>query len=193
MIALAPDRPGVARAAVRMPRGRSRRRSRTGLTLLELVVAAALMGGVTASLHMALRGVTQATDELRGENDVLRHADAGLRFLTRRCRAAEGIAQIGGTAEPSFHLDVGDGDTLRFYWDSGTSGLMMDDSRLGVGAVEVARSVTSFSPTFYEADGVTVTTDPASVRLIDISLTVDLPRDAAAGRTVRGRVWVRQW
>ena len=184
-------RPSAFRPSLPRPARRARRR--VGLSLLELVFAAALLSGVTASLHMALRGAADATDQLRGEQDVLRHADAGLRFLTRRCREAEGVAQIGGTAEPSFHLDVGGGDTVRFFWDSGSGEVRMDDSRLGAGAVAVAESVTGFTPTFYEPDGVTATTDPAAARLIDISLTVDLPRDVAAGRTVRGRVWVRQW
>ncbi|NNJ26268.1 PulJ/GspJ family protein [Alienimonas chondri] len=169
-------------------------RGRGGLTLLEIVVAAALMGGVTASLHMVLRGTVDATDQLRGENDALRHADAGIRFLTRRCREAEGVAQIGGTTNESFHVDVGNGETVRYFREAGSNTLQMTDSRITDGISQtIADGVTGFTPTFYMADGVTATTVPAEARLIDITLTVDLPRDAAAGRTVRGRVWVRRW
>ena len=169
---------------------------RCGLTLLELIVAAALMAGVTASLHVMLRGVASATDQLRGENDVLRHADAGLRFVTRRCRAAEGVKSLTGNADGDFTLDLGGGETLRFFRgvEDGRGVLRAHDSRHGeADARTAAEHVISFTPAFYEADGVTPTTDPARARVIDVTLTVDLPRDHAPGRTVRGRVWVRRW
>jgi hypothetical protein len=180
--------------ARRTARPRSRRtvRRRTGITLLELVVAAALMGGVTASMHVVLRGAREATDQLRGENDVLRHADAGLRFVTRQCRGAKGVAQINA-ANSSIHLDVGGGETVRLFL-SAAGDLRMDDSRIVPQQVRsVADHITAFIPTLYEADGVTATTDPTLAGLIDISLTVDLPRDHSPSRTVSGRVWVRRW
>ena len=162
------------------------------MTLLELVVAGTLAAAVVGSLHAALVGVTAATDDLRGENDVLRHADHALRFVTRRCRRADGVAAVTGGANGDFSLAVGGGETLRFYRVGRE--LRADDSRIAAGSVRaVGEHLTSFTPTFYEADGATVTTDPAAAALIDIALTVDLPRDHQPGRTVRGRVWVRRW
>lgn len=167
---------------------------RAGLTLLELVVAAALVAGVAASLHTVLRGVTVATDRLRGENDVLRHADAGLRFMTRRCRDAVGVREIN-TGDGSFTMDLAGGETLKFIMVGGPTVFVMDmnDSRHADGVRTFMDHVTAFTFEFYEADGVTLTTDPAAAQLVRISLTVDLPRDHQPARTVSSRVWVRQW
>ncbi|MEM9700960.1 MAG: hypothetical protein AAF907_00790 [Planctomycetota bacterium] len=174
----------------RRPFVRSRRR-RAGLTLLELVVAGALTAGLTASLHVVLRGVTTATDQLRGEGDVLRHADQALRFVTRRCRQAVGVT----TADADeIVLDLGGGDSVGFRRNGSVNDLQSDWTTGGVLETRtVAEHITNFAVNYYEADGVTVTTDPTAVQLIEITLTVDLPRDHDPGRTVSGRVWVRQW
>ncbi|MFH5805318.1 hypothetical protein [Alienimonas sp. DA493] len=154
-------------------------------------MAGALAAGVAASLHLVIRGVGQSWEQLNGETDVLRTADAGLRFVTRRCRSAEAVVQIG-TANGEFALRMPEGHTLRFERNPGDGAVLLYDSRDGTGRVLVEAS-TGFSATFYEADGVTATTVPEEAQMIDIVLTVDLPRDTNAGRTVRGRVWVRRW
>ena len=155
-------------------------------------MAGTLAAAVVGSLHAALVGVTAATDDLRGENDVLRHADQALRFVTRRCRQADGVTVITGNASGDFSISVGGGDTIRFFRFGEV--LQVHDTRDGEASPRTAAEhLTGFTPTFYEADGATVTTDPAEVALIDIALTVDLPRDHQPGRTVRGRVWVRRW
>ena len=181
--------PGVPRPKRRGPSAARRRRS--GLSLLELVVAGALLAGVTASLHVVLRGVGSAWEQLDGETQTLGMADDGLRFITRRCREAEGVTQISGAADGQFTIAMPDGYTLQFHrWDVENVVYVTDSRSVSRNLVE---SATGFAPIFYEADGTTVTTDPAEARLIDIALTVDLPRDHAPGRTVRGRVWVRRW
>ena len=159
-----------------------------------MTVAATLLAAVTASLHVVLRGVRQATTELNGETDVLRHADQALRFVTRRCREVDGVTAISGGADGRFTLDVGGGHTATYHFDAGAGNLLCTDTRVaGFTDLVVGEYVTGFTPTFYEADGATVTTDPAAAHMIDLALTVDLPRDTAAGRTVRGRVWLRRW
>ena len=167
------------------------RARRGGLSLLELVVAGALLAGVTASLHVVLRGMRTTWEQMDGETQTLGMADDGLRFITRRCREAEAVTQITGAPDGQFVIAMPDGYTLQFHrWDV-TNIVYVTDSRTV--SRNLVESATGFTPTFYEADGTTVTTDPAKARLIDIALTVDLPRDHAPGRTVRGRVWVRRW
>lgn len=103
------------------------------------------------------------------------------------------MASIDAAAN-AFVLNVGGGDQMGFRRSASGEDLQLDRIVSGVTETRtIADGVTSFAQTFYKADGVTVTTDPAAARLIDVTLTVDLPRDHAPGRTVRGRVWIRQW
>ena len=167
-------------------------RRRRGVTLLELVLAGTLTAAVTGGLHVAVRGMTAATAQLSGEDVALRHADAGLRFIVRRCRESRGVASVDA-AGAELRLAV-DGGTLTFFPTNGGRSLNVRDSRAGAGNNRTLMDdLASFTPAFYAADGVTPTADPAAVRVIEITLTVDLPRDHAAGRTVSSRVWVRPW
>ncbi|QDT15829.1 PulJ/GspJ family protein [Alienimonas californiensis] len=172
-------------------RAPTRRLRRAGLTLLELVLAGALTAGMAASLHLVVRGVGTSWEQLNGETDALRAADGGLRFITRRCRSADAVAQIGA-ANGQFTVLAPEGHTLRFERNPGDGAVYLYDSRDGTGRILV-EGTTGFATTFYQSDGVTATTDPAEAQMIDIVLTVALPRDVNAGRTVRGRVWVRRW
>ena len=186
---MTPARPAAATPARRPPARRPP--ARRGVSLLELVVAGSLAAALTSSLHVVLRGARAASEQLHGERDALRQADSALRFVTRRCRAARGVAAIGGGTDGGFTLDDGDG-TLRFF-RSGGQVRVVDSRWANPVAVNFAAGVTGFAAVFYKSDGATVTADPAAAALIDVTLTVDLPRDHAPGRTVNGRVWVRPW
>ena len=166
---------------------------RAGVTLLELVLAGTLAAAVTGSLHVALRGVRTAAVELSGETNALRRADAALRFVVRRCREARAVTAVDAAA-PEFTLTLADGRTGRFFLPAGYGGRVLNFAVPGAGGNRtVSDGLSSFAPAFYLADAVTPTTDPALVRVIEITLAVDLPRDHAPGRTVSSRVWVRRW
>ena len=163
------------------------------MTLLEIVLAGTLAAALTGSLHVVLIGCGTAAAELSGEQDALRQADNTLRFLVRRCREAEAVTAIDGDGR-GFTIAVGGGETLGFRLVDFMAGVVLNvfDSAAGTNRTLNDR-VTSFAPRFYEADAVTPTADPAAARVIEITLTVDLPRDHAPGRTVSSRVWVRRW
>ena len=171
----------------------SPRRGRRGVTLLELVMAGTLAATLMATAHAVLRSVQSASDQLGRENDVLHHADQALRFMTRRCREARGVAGIfPGHATGRVDLAV-DGGTLRFDRAGVGDAMIFRDTRVDNGGFVFAEYVTGFTPVFYAGDAVTPTADPAQARLIELTLTVDLPRDHLPERTVSGRVWVRPW
>ena len=179
---------------MRRPPRSSRPHRRFGLTLLEVVLAGTLTVAVVSALHVVLRGAHEAAASLHGEDDVLRQADAALRLMTRRCREAEGVLSVGPTADEGFRLDVGGGEIVMFTRGGGGNELRLIDTRFADGLTRtVAENVTGLDTVIYEADGATVTTDPAAAGMIEITLTVDLPRDHAPARTVSGRVWVRRW
>ena len=178
----------MRRCAVELGPGSSRRR---GVTLLEVVMAGTLAASLLATAHAVLRTVHAAAESLGREADVLHHADQALRFITRRCRGAARVTAIDPVGFP-FRVAV-DGGELEFSHWAAEERVQFRDLRVGPDAHTVADHVTGFAAAFYEADAVTPTTDPAAARLIEITLTVDLPRDHAPARTVSGRVWVRPW
>ena len=182
--------------APRRPPAAPPRCRRAGVTLLELVIAGSLLAAVTASLHVVVRGTRVAWDQLDGEAQRLAQVDDGLRFMVRRCREADRLVPSAGGARGQFTLAMPGGHTLRFHRGVTEDIVHVTDSRNAadpIPARELIESVDEFAPTFFEANGVTVTADPAAARSIDISLTVALPRDVNAVRTVRSRVWLRRW
>ena len=157
-------------------------------------MAGTLAATLMATAHAVLRTVGETSDQLGREGDVLHHADQALRFMTRRCRGAAGVATINSVPVNSdFELDVGGGDTVRFSRWITDEKLQFRDTRVDGNTYTAADHVTGLTAVFYEADATTVTTDPAAARLIELTLTVDLPRDHQPERTVSGRVWVRPW
>jgi len=89
------------------------RRTRNGFTLLEMVVAMAILAAIAGSLALALRLGIGAVD--RGEEVARRMARqrAGIDILTRAIRSSDptGIPLDNGTAMPYF---LGDPDKVRF-------------------------------------------------------------------------------
>jgi prepilin-type N-terminal cleavage/methylation domain-containing protein len=165
---------------------------RRGLTLLELIIASALLTTVVAGVGVVLRGMHLAW--LAHEEDSKRSqaAHATLRHIVRQCRQATAVTAItaSGDTAGSLSVTLSNGSTVVWARDAGTS-----EVNFGTGAATdlLAEFITELTFTGYEGDGVTATTTPAEIRSVQCQVRVDLPRETAGTRYVDSRVWLRSW
>lgn len=158
---------------------------RRGLSLLELIIATAMLGMIMATVTLVIRTSRVGWEAHEADYTRIEAAHATLRHIVRDVRQADGVAAI---AANRLTLDMPNGD--RVVWEhSGTTvnyGITTPTSLL-------ADQITSVTFTGKEADGSTTTTTPSDVQCLEIDVTVTLPRDTNPTRTVSSMVWVRSW
>jgi prepilin-type N-terminal cleavage/methylation domain-containing protein len=171
---------------------RRRQKIRRGLTLLELIIASALLTVVVAGVGVVLRGMHVAWQAHDGDVKRIQAAHATLRHIVRQCRQGTAVTALtaSGNTAGSLSLTLSDGSTAVWARNAATN-----EVNFGIGAASdlLAEHITELTFTGYEADGVTPTTTPADVRSVKCRVRVDLPRDTNGARYVSSRVWLRSW
>ena len=168
---------------------RSRSRHR-GFSLLELLVAAALMASIVTAATMVLRSTQTSWTMHTADQQNLEAAYATLRHITRGVRQAESVTAISTAGDLSGSLTVLLASGQSVIWDhSGT--------QVNYGATTpsslLANGVSELSFVGYKADGVTTTTVPADVQSVVCTVKVPLQRTSTPTRTLSSRVWLRAW
>ena len=168
------------------------RTERRGYTLLELVIATAMLATLTTSVSLLLRGTQAAWRAQAQDTELLEAAHATARHVVRHLRQAAAVSAITLPSDAAGSLSalMPNGETYVWTRSSGDNTV-----RFGLGSATdlLAENIVEMSFAGYQADGVTATTDPEEVQVVECSVKVVLPRDAGAGRTVTCRAWVRSW
>ena len=162
--------------------------------MLELVIAGSMMAVVMTSLSIVLRTGRVAWEANDNDYGAMHHAHAVATHFIRQAREARGVANLGASGE-FVTLEMRDGSTVSWSLSSGgggSAGQVIVSSSSGV-VTPLARSISNLSFTGYRADGVTVATDIDDIRLLMISVSVDLPRGYGSRQTVASKVWIRSW
>ncbi len=161
-----------------------------GFSLLELLVAAALMASIVTAATMVLRSTQTTWTMHAADQQNLDAAYATLRHITRGVRQAESVTAISAPSELSGGLTVLQSSGQTVVWDHSGSqvnyGVNTPTSLLAYG-------VTELSFVGYKADGLTTTIVPAEVQSILCTVKVTLQRSATPTRTFSSRVWLRAW
>ncbi|MFN3152380.1 type II secretion system protein J [Bremerella sp.] len=166
----------------------SKRTTRSGFSLLELLVAVTLLVSAVTAVSVLLR-VNYATWR-EYQTDNLRHEAAVgvLRHMVRQIRQCEEIVTISSPADNSGSLSLLMTDGSTIVWDhSGTDvnyGTTTANQLLG-------NNITGLTFVGYELDGTTTTTVADDVRCVRITVSYTLPDRATANRTLTANVWVR--
>lgn len=172
-----------------MTRQRIRLAKRPGLTLLEVMTAVTLSATMMASSFVVLRSTYAAWQAHESDLETAGNASAVLRHLVRCVRQSTEVSAITAGNDSSGSLSVINQDGSTLTWEHlGTSVTLSTDS----GAAQpLADGIESLSFEGYQADGVTLTTDPEDVQLVRAIVTAPMP--AGGIRTISSYAWMRSW
>jgi prepilin-type N-terminal cleavage/methylation domain-containing protein len=164
---------------------------RSGLSLLEMMAATAIMSTVTAAVVVVMNTGFSAWKAQEADIDVLENGYGVLRHVARQLRQATAVTAITAagniTGSLSFTLASGAACTWArnsssdVYFNNGTSNQLL------------AKSIDSMTFTGYKADGITATTTVTDIQVVQCQVQITLPRGAGITRTLTTRAWLRAW
>ena len=174
-----------------MLRKRAAKKRLSGLSLLEMMAATAIMATATAAIIVAMNTGYAVWTAQEADIDVLENGYGVLRHYVRQMRQATAVTAITapGNSLGSLSFTTAAGATCTWarnasndvYYNNGTSNQLL------------AKGINSLTFTAYEADGATATTNIADIQTIQCQVQITLPRGAGITRTLSTRAWVRSW
>src|SRR4051812_45019362 len=174
-----------------MSPSRAANKNRSGLSLLEMMAATAIMATVTAAVVVVMNTGFAVWTAQEADIDVLESGYGVLRHFCRQMRQARGITAITAAGNTtgilSFTTTAGANCTWsrdassNVYYNNGTSNQLL------------AKGINSLTFTGYKADGITATTTITDIQVVQCQVQVTLPRGAGITRTLTTRAWIRTW
>lgn len=162
------------------------------MTLLELMLASAMLTTVLTAVSVVVRGAYNTWQAHEGDSQRIEAAHATVRHIVRQMRQAQAVTAITAktNAAGSLSLLMTNGQTWVWSRNAGT-----DQVLHGVTTAThlLAENITELSFIGYELDGVTETTTVDDIHSIKCIAKTVLPRDSGGGRTVSCWGWVRAW
>jgi type II secretory pathway pseudopilin PulG len=166
--------------------------ARCGLSLLEMMVATAMMATLMASVVVVMRSGYAVWNAQEADIDVLENGYGVLRHFVQQMRQADSVTAISlpsdTTGDLSFLSATGvtrtwthNGGPEQVYFNNGTSNHLL------------ANSIDALTFIGYEADGVTQTTVPDDIQVVQCAVQVTLLHGAGVTRTLTSRAWIRSW
>lgn len=162
------------------------------MTLLELVIASAMMAMLLTAVTLVLRTGRQAWEAHEGDFIRLEGLHATLRHIVRQVRQADAVTAISLASDNSGALTLAMPDGSAVAWDHDA---VTNTVKCGLTAADqlLASNITGLNIVGYKADGVTTTAVPSEIQSLRISVTVQLPRETNATRTYSSWAWIRSW
>lgn len=147
----------------------NRSKTRAGMSLIELLTAAAISASLMTASLIVVRSSYESWRLVDSEAEAAEHAYAAVRHVVRSCRQAQGVLQVSGssTANGQLKLATVDGDTVR-YQHVATGEVEYWHTAAAV-KTTLARGLTELRFTGLSADGVTEATSPDKVRTVRVS------------------------
>jgi hypothetical protein len=159
------------------------------MTLLELIMATTLMTTMVATVGVVLRTGHMTWQAQQGDAVQIRTAHATLRHIVRRVRQARAVLDLN-TASGKLQVLMPSGEELSWR-------LQGDELSFGIDTNNpmdlLSTGITQLILTGYEADGTTETEILDDIHSIKCQVSVELPRETNATRTVSCRAWLRAW
>jgi prepilin-type N-terminal cleavage/methylation domain-containing protein len=163
-----------------------------GFSLLEMMVATAMMATLMASIVVVMRTGYATWNAQEGDIDALENGYGVLRHFVQQLRQADEVTAISAASNTAgsltFATSTGvartwshNGGPEQVYFNNGTSNHLL------------ARNIDSITFTGFEADGVTPTTVVEDIQMVKCTVQVTLPRGAGVTRTISCRAWIRSW
>jgi prepilin-type N-terminal cleavage/methylation domain-containing protein len=164
---------------------------RRGLTLLELVIASAMLATIMTVVAVVLRTGRQAWEAHESDYVRLEALHGTVRHIVRQVRQAKEVTQISAANDSSGRLGLRLNDGTELVWDHAGSTV-----NCGVTTADqlLATNITTFRFVGYRADGTTATTVPEDIQNLMIEASTTLPnRDVGGTKTIQSWAWLRTW
>ncbi len=162
------------------------------MTLLELVMATALLAGLGTAAALLLRTSHVAWSAHQEDSSRLEAAHATLRHITRQFRQAVQVSVITPASNNSGSLTLLMSSGQINVWSHNPA---TGEVYFGVGSASdlLATGIMGLSFTAYDFDGVSQPSDVTEIQSIECRVQVQLPHDNGGARTISGRAWMRSW
>jgi len=162
--------------------------------MLEVVAAAAMLTTVMAAVMVLIRTSYSAWEAHEQDIERTETLYGALRHFTRQARQANSVTAISNATdiEGSITFVMVDGDS--HTWSRAANDIV-SYSVSGSTTVneDLAINITELVFTGYLADGVTQSTDPASIQVVECMAKTTLLHGAGETRTATCRAWLRAW
>jgi type II secretory pathway pseudopilin PulG len=161
----------------------------SGLSLLEMMVATAMMATLMASVVVVMRSGYAVWNAQEADIDVLENGYGVLRHFVQQMRQATSVTAISAPSDTTGDLSFLTATLTTRSWshNGGPKEVYFNN---GSGNQLLAKKIDTLSFTAYEADGVTATTTIGDIQVVKCTVQVTL---AGATRTLSGRAWIRCW
>jgi len=161
---------------------------RFGFSMLELLVATALMVSAVTAVGVLLRVNYGAWLEYRSTSLRQESAFGVMRHLVREARQCKEVLQVTGSSDTSGRLSILHADDRILTWDhSGEEVRFGEVSPTGL----LGNHITSFTVVGLQKDRVTETNDSDEIHCLQFAVTYHLPERPDSNRTISTLVWIR--
>jgi prepilin-type N-terminal cleavage/methylation domain-containing protein len=175
-----------------MKRWRETDRRRSGFSLLEMMVATAIMATLMTSVVVILRSGYAIWNAQEQDIAVADCGNAVLRHFVRELRQATAVTAISAPVSTTGSLTflTSSGATRSWSYNSGQSQVLFNN---GTATQILAPGINGLTFVGYEADGVTQTVVVDDIQVVRCSVTVTLTQGGGMVRTIACRAWLRSW
>jgi prepilin-type N-terminal cleavage/methylation domain-containing protein len=165
---------------------------RGGLSLLEMMVATAIMASLMSSVVVVLRSGYSIWNAQEQDIATAESANAVLRHFVRELRQATGVTAISAPASTTGSLSflTAAGTTRTWSYNSGQAQVLFNN---GTATQVLAPAITELNFVGYKADGVTQTTTVDDIQVVKCQVKVTMSQGGGLTRTVGCRAWLRSW
>lgn len=161
---------------------------RHGFSLLELLVAMALMASMVTAVSVLLRVNYDHWLDYRSDSMRQESATGVLRHLVREVRQAEQVVAVTPSSSSSGSLSLRMPTGQVVVWDHNGTNV-----RYGVNTATqlLGNHITGLTFAGLHKDGVTPATDPEDVQSVRITVAYTLPDRTPAARSLTTVAWIR--
>jgi prepilin-type N-terminal cleavage/methylation domain-containing protein len=175
-----------------MKRWRVAEKRRSGFSLLEMMVATAIMATVMTSVVVIIRSGYAIWNGQEQDINAAENANAVLKHFVRELRQATAVTAISaaGSATGSLSFATASGQTRTWSYDNGQTRVMYNN---GTVTQPLAPAINELNFIGYEADGTTQTTTVDDIQVVKCTVKVTMSQGGGTTRTVSCRAWIRSW
>jgi hypothetical protein len=161
----------------------------SGLSLLEMMVATAMMATLMTSVVVVMRSGYSVWNAQEADVDLFENGYGVLRHFVQQMRQATSIDTISDPTDATGNLSfLSAAGTTRSWSHNGAPKEVHFNN--GTGSGLLAQNIESLTFTAYKADGITQTTNVAEIQVVSCAVQIIL---ASGMRTISCRACIRSW
>jgi prepilin-type N-terminal cleavage/methylation domain-containing protein len=163
---------------------------RRGFSLLEMIVATAIMATLMTSLVVIVRSGYAIWNAQEQDIDMAENANGVLRHFVREMRQATSITAITAASNTQGSLTFTTAAGVTRSWSYSGGQVLFNN---GTATQLLAPSINELTFVGYQADGTTATTVVDMIQVVKCTVKVTMPQGGGLTRTVSCRAWIRSW